>query len=82
MKRDLVRMIAFISSWVTHTLLITLKYRLYSAITVLHTLQVTVAHALAFPVSRSSFPATDLNTENIIVSHYKYYTQISSSVHT
>jgi hypothetical protein len=51
-----------------HTLLITPKYRQYSAIADLHTLHFTVAHALGFPVFTSRLLATDLNTETITVS--------------
>jgi hypothetical protein len=52
--------VAFISILVTHSLLITLKYRQYSAIADLHTLYSTVAHALGFSVSTSRLLATDL----------------------
>jgi hypothetical protein len=60
-------MIGFISTWL-QVLLITLKYRQYSAITDLHFFQFTVAHALGFPVFTSRLLATDLNTETITVS--------------
>jgi hypothetical protein len=56
-------MIRYISILVTHSLLITLKYRQYSAIADLHTFQFTVAHALGFSVSTSCLLATDLSTE-------------------
>jgi hypothetical protein len=68
--RVLVRMIGFISSWVTHSLLITLKHRPCSAIADLHTLQHTVARALGFFVFTSLFRETDLNTVTITVSPY------------
>jgi hypothetical protein len=70
----LVRMIGFISSWDTHSLLIMLTYRPNSAITRLHNVQFTIAHALGFSVFTSRFPAMDLNTETITVSHCKYDT--------
>jgi hypothetical protein len=62
-RRVLVLMIGFISSWVTQSLLITFKYMPYSAISDLHHLQTTVAHALWFSLSTSRLLATDLNTE-------------------
>jgi hypothetical protein len=46
--RVLVRMIWFISTSVTHSLLITLKYRQCSAFADLHTFQFTDAHTLGF----------------------------------
>jgi hypothetical protein len=58
----IVRMIGFISNWVTQSLVITLTHRRYSTIFVLQQLQFTVAHALGFSVSTSRFPATDLDT--------------------
>jgi hypothetical protein len=64
-------MIGFISILVTHSLLITLKYRQYSAITDLHTFQFTVVHTLGFSVSISLL-ATDLSMETI--------TQITTSI--
>jgi hypothetical protein len=75
-----VRMIGFISTSVTHSLLITLKYMLYSAIADLHTFQFTVVHALGFSVFNSRLLATDLNTETITTniahkifqSHFKF----------
>jgi hypothetical protein len=42
----LIQMIGFISGWVTGSLVIMITYKSYSAITVLHTLQFTVLHAL------------------------------------
>jgi hypothetical protein len=56
----LVRMIGFISTLVTHSLLITFKYRQYRAIADLHTFLFTVAHALGFFVSTSRLLATDI----------------------
>jgi hypothetical protein len=67
---------------VTHSLVITLKYRLYSAISRLHQLQFTFAHALGFSVSTSHFPAMDLNAQTVTVSHSKYYTRRKSFSHT
>jgi hypothetical protein len=63
--RVLVRIIGFISTSVTHSLLITLKY---SAIADLHIFQFTATHALGFPVFTSRLLATDLNSETITVS--------------
>jgi hypothetical protein len=79
----LVRMILFISSWVTHLLLITFRYRPYSAVSDLHHLQTTVTHALGFSVSTSHFPAADLNTGIITVSlsHTLQIFHIKSSLH-
>jgi hypothetical protein len=67
-------MIGFISSYVTHVLLVTLTHRQYSTIAHLHHLQITVAHALGFPVSISRLLATVLITQTITVSNFKYYT--------
>jgi hypothetical protein len=50
------------------SLLITIKYRQYSATADLYTFQFTVAHALGFPIFTSRLLATDLNTETITVS--------------
>jgi hypothetical protein len=61
-------MIGFISTSVTYSVLITLKYRQYSAIAHLHTFQFTVAHALGFCVPTSRLGATDLKTETITIS--------------
>jgi hypothetical protein len=61
--RVLVRMIRFTSTSVTHSLLITRKYRKYSAIADLPTFQFTVSHALGFSIFTSRLLATDLNTE-------------------
>jgi hypothetical protein len=44
---------------------VSLNYNYYSAVSDLHNLQFTVAHALGFSVSTSRLLATDLNTENI-----------------
>jgi hypothetical protein len=65
-------MIGFISTSVTHSILITLKYRQYSAIADLHTFQFIVAHTLGFSVSTSRLLATNLSTETS--------TQITTSV--
>jgi hypothetical protein len=69
-------MIGFISASVTHSLLITLKYRQYSTIADLHTFKFTVARALGFPVFSSHLMATELNTETITVS-LDYTLQVS-----
>jgi hypothetical protein len=61
--RVLVGMIGFVSTLVTHSLLITLKYRQYSAIADLYTFHFTAAHALKFPVFISRLLAAVLNTE-------------------
>jgi hypothetical protein len=83
--RVVVRMIGFIISWVSHALLITLAHRWYSAISLLHQLQFTVAHALGFSVSTSRFPATDLDTQTVTVSlqflHMKKIFQSHKSSH-
>jgi hypothetical protein len=60
--RVLVLLIGFISTSVTHSLLITLKYRQYSSIADIHNLHFTAAHALGFPVFTSRLLATELNT--------------------
>jgi hypothetical protein len=66
-------MTAFITSWITHSLLITLKYRPYSTIADLHTLQHTVACAVGFLfIFTSRLLAMDLNTETTTVPHSKY----------
>jgi hypothetical protein len=62
-------MIGFIGTLVK-PLLITLKYRKYSAIANLHTLDITAAHALGFSVFTSRLLATDLNTETSTSDHY------------
>jgi hypothetical protein len=59
-------MIGFISTSIT----ISLNHTDYSATGDLHNLQITVAHALGFPVFTSRLLATDLNTET---SPSKYY---------
>jgi hypothetical protein len=56
---------------VTHSLIIPLTY---SAIADLHTFQITVAHALGFPVSTNRLLATDLSTQTTTVSHFKCHT--------
>jgi hypothetical protein len=48
-------------------LLITLNY---NAIAILHTFQLTVAHALGFSVSTSRLLATDLNTDTSTSNHF------------
>jgi hypothetical protein len=67
-RRVLVWMIGFISTWVTHSLLITSTHRQYNAIIHLHTSEFTVALAIGFSVSTRRFPAVDLNTQSITVS--------------
>jgi hypothetical protein len=68
-RRVLVWMMGFVSGWITHSLLITLRYSPYSAIADLHTLQHTVARALGFFVFTSRLIAMDLNTETTTVSY-------------
>jgi hypothetical protein len=79
----LVRMIGFISSWVTHSLLITRTHRQYSAITQLHTLQFTIAHTLGFSLSTIHLLAIDLDTGIITVSlnHTLQILHIKFSLH-
>jgi hypothetical protein len=67
--RVLVRIIWFISTSVT----ISLNYNQYSAITDLHNLQFTVAHALGFSVSTSLVPVTELDTETSASDHYEVF---------
>jgi hypothetical protein len=50
---------------------ISLNYNQYSAITDLHNLQFTIAHALGFSVFTSRLLATDLNTETSVSDHYE-----------
>jgi hypothetical protein len=52
---------------VTHSLIITLKYRPYSAISCLHNLQFTIAHTLEFSVSTGCLLAVDLYTQTVTV---------------
>jgi hypothetical protein len=66
-RRVLVWTIGFISTLVTHSLLITLRYRQNSAIVHLHTLEFIVAHAVGSSVSTHRLPATDPNTQTIRV---------------
>jgi hypothetical protein len=80
-RRVLVRLIGFISSWVTHSLVITPTYMSFSAISVLRTFQITVAHALGFSVSTSRLLAMDLDTQTITVPHFKYYTEALFTTH-
>jgi hypothetical protein len=61
--RVLVRMIGFTNSRITHSLVITLTHKQYSAISVLHQLQFTVGHALGFSISTGRFLATDLDAQ-------------------
>jgi hypothetical protein len=70
----LVRMIGFISSLVTHSLLVTLTRRQYSAVADIHTFQFTIAHTLGFSLSSSHLLAMDFDTQTTTVSHYKCYT--------
>jgi hypothetical protein len=71
-RRVIVRMIWYISSYVTHSHLISLTHRQQSAISDSHTLQHTVARALGSFAFTSRLLATDLNTETTAVSHSKY----------
>jgi hypothetical protein len=53
------RMIGFINTSVTLSLLISINYKQYTAIVVdLYFIQLAIAHALGFPVSTSRLPAT------------------------
>jgi hypothetical protein len=70
----LVRMFGLIGTFVTHALLITLKYLQYSAIADLLIFQFTAAHALGFSVFTNSLLATNFNTETVTSNHYKCYT--------
>jgi hypothetical protein len=58
----------------THT---TGDYRQYSAIAVLHTFQLSVTHALGFPVLTSRILATDFEQ-----SHCRFKSQMKSSCHS
>jgi hypothetical protein len=73
-RQVLVRMIRFIVSWVTHSLLITPTHWQYSVIYCLHSLQFTVAHALGFSVSASRLLGTDVDAQTITVLHSEYST--------
>jgi hypothetical protein len=53
------------SQLVTQSLVITPRYSLYSAVSRLHQLQFTVAHALGFSRSTSRLPATDLDRQTV-----------------
>jgi hypothetical protein len=53
------------SQLVTHSLIITSRYSLYSAVSHLHQLQSTVAHTLGFSHSASRLPATDLAAQTV-----------------
>jgi hypothetical protein len=58
------RLIGFINTSVTHALLLTINYKQYTAIVVdLHFIQLSVAHALGFPVSTSRLPETAFNAQ-------------------
>jgi hypothetical protein len=89
-------MIGFISSLVTHSLLITIKYIGDTALLLdLHAFQFTFAHALGFSVFTSRLLAMDLNTETstqittsitpkIFQLHFRYrctVAHIKSSIH-
>jgi hypothetical protein len=50
---------------VTHSLIITLKHRQYSAMSSLHQLQFTFAHALGFSCSTSRLLATDADAQTV-----------------
>jgi hypothetical protein len=63
-RRVLVWMIGFILSWL-HTHNYTQTQRQYSAVSHLHTLQSTVAHALGFLASTRRFPETDLDAQSV-----------------
>jgi hypothetical protein len=63
----------FISTLVTHSLLITFNYWQHSAVADLHNFQFTVVHALALSVSTSRLLATDLNTDTITSNHYEVF---------
>jgi hypothetical protein len=76
-RRVLVRIIGFISSYVTHVLLVTRTHRQYSAFAHLHHLQITVAHALEFS-HHQSFPSNGSqhrNYNSLIKSHIPNITQ-------
>jgi hypothetical protein len=49
--------------FVRHSRVIMLKYRQYSATSLLHQLQLTVAHALGFSISTSRFRAMNLDAQ-------------------
>jgi hypothetical protein len=63
------RMNVFIGTWVA----ISLNYKLYNAIAILHTFQFTAAHALGFSVSTSRCLVADLNIGTIASSHYEVF---------
>jgi hypothetical protein len=67
--RVVVRMIGFISSLDTHSLLVTFKTVIDRAISDLHSFGLTVAYALGFLIFISRFLATDLNRETITSKH-------------
>jgi hypothetical protein len=55
------------------SVVISLNYNYYSAISELHTFPFTVPQALGFSVSTSRLLATDLNTETITLNHYEIF---------
>jgi hypothetical protein len=66
-------MIGFISSLVTHSLIITLTLAFntgHTALSLIYTFQFTVAHALGFSVSTIRLVAMYLNTETSASNHY------------
>jgi hypothetical protein len=69
-------MIGFINTLYIHT---TRDYRQYSAIAILHTLQVTVTHSLGFSVLTSRILATDLTQSHChFTSHMVSFVPLSS----
>jgi hypothetical protein len=72
--RILVLVIGFISTLVTHSLLITLRYMQYRAVAdVLTHCQFTVANALGFSIFSSRLLATDLNKGTSTSDHSRYH---------
>jgi hypothetical protein len=63
-------MIGYISTSVTLSLVIALKY---NAIADFHTFSFAVPHALGFPVSNSRLIETDLNTETSTSTYYEVF---------
>jgi hypothetical protein len=59
---------------VTHSVVITLTHRQYGAVSHLHRLQFTVAHALGFSVHTSHLPGTDVDAQTVTVLHSQYST--------
>jgi hypothetical protein len=60
------------SQLVTHSLIITLKYSLYSAVSHLHQLKFTIAHALGFSLSTSRLLVTDVDAQTVSLTLFKY----------